>query len=106
MYTSYDTINASYQGFDGAEVFNFVTAEVEMGEGGTLLSQYLQTPWDSVIAKLELWKTWFSAILKRLAKTHNPKNIFDTSEVAPITFLSLFSFGKLATDVKPTVDCA
>jgi len=65
----------AYQGFDGAEVFNFVATEVEMGEVGTLLCQYLQTTGDSVITKLELWRTWFSAILiKTVGRGVDTKN--------------------------------
>lgn len=44
----------THQRFDGAEIFDLVAAEVEMGEIGTFLCQYLQTSRDSVIAKLEL----------------------------------------------------
>lgn len=47
----------THQGFDGAEIFDLVAAEVEMGEIGTFLCQYLQTTRDSVIAKLELLQT-------------------------------------------------
>lgn len=47
----------THQWFDGAEIFDLVATEVEMGEIGTFLCQYLQTTRDSVIAKLELLQT-------------------------------------------------
>lgn len=56
----------THQGFDGAEIFDLVAAEVEMGEIGTFLCQYLQTTRDSVIAKLELLQTKPSILIMQI----------------------------------------
>lgn len=89
----------TYQRFYCTEVFYLVSTKVEMCEVWAFICQNFQTTWDPVITEFKLsikstikiCKTLKSDLFHVVRKKRKP------------TFLSLFSFGKWATVISPTL---